>query len=254
MYVPNFHTYGGLQLKSSVDQSLVIKLLGEDAGFVTTGSSAGIPDHIGGTLQVIGQPGQPVVMTSIFDDTVGAGFDTQGLIQTDTNNGGRPFSGTSDDRFNIDINFGPASVPLPRSEGRHSQGGGRLGRGAAGSDYDRHRRRAGRPSRHDYDGRRATWTSTMAPSCFEPRRIAELINFNTVRSALIADAGAHESIVSQLPTFNQLNFVLPDFTTSEFDVSQKMRLTRANAKALGLSLTQGSFLGLRRPGSAGWPD
>ena len=88
VYVPNFHTYGGLRLKSSQTESLVIKLDGETAGFNTTGTAIGIPDHIGGSIQVLGQPGRPVVLTSLFDDSVGAGVDSTGATQADTNNGG----------------------------------------------------------------------------------------------------------------------------------------------------------------------
>ena len=90
VYVPNIHTFGGLRLKSSQTESLVIKFDGDSAGFSTTGSAIGIPDHIGGSMQVLGQPGRPVVLTSLFDDSVGAGVDSTGATQADTNNGGRP--------------------------------------------------------------------------------------------------------------------------------------------------------------------
>ena len=92
VFVPNFHSFGGLRLLSSTSQSLVVKSLGLDAGFTTTGTTLGIDDHIGGRIQVLGQPNHPVVLTSIFDDSVGAGFNTNGQFQTDTNNGGRPSS------------------------------------------------------------------------------------------------------------------------------------------------------------------
>ncbi len=62
IYVTNFHSFGGLRLKSSQTESLVVKLDGDSAGFVTTGSAIGIPDHIGGSIQVLGQPGRPVVL------------------------------------------------------------------------------------------------------------------------------------------------------------------------------------------------
>jgi hypothetical protein len=45
-------------------------------------------DRIGGVLHVVGQPGFPVVLTSIHDDTVGAGLQPDGKPQTDTNNNG----------------------------------------------------------------------------------------------------------------------------------------------------------------------
>lgn len=90
IYVPDFHTYGGLRLESSSMASLVIKLLGDNAGFTATGRPLDITDRIGGMLQVVGQPGFPVVLTSLNDDSVGAGFQPNGMPQTDTNNDGDP--------------------------------------------------------------------------------------------------------------------------------------------------------------------
>jgi Calx-beta domain len=86
--INNFHTFGGLRLKSAPNASLVIKLQGADAGITANGNGLDINDRIGGTLQVIGQPLYPVVMSSLLDDTVGAGFDFNGLPQNDTNNDG----------------------------------------------------------------------------------------------------------------------------------------------------------------------
>ena len=82
--VPDFHTYGGLRLQSSPTESLVIKLDGELAGFTAGGQKLDINDRIGGTLQVLGTPGHPVVMTSLYDATVGAGFDLSGQPQNET--------------------------------------------------------------------------------------------------------------------------------------------------------------------------
>ena len=76
--VPNFHTYGGLRLQSSPTESLVVKLLGDNAGFTALGTPVEIDDRIGGTLQIVGMPGYPVVLTSLADDTVGAGLDPWG--------------------------------------------------------------------------------------------------------------------------------------------------------------------------------
>ena len=45
-------------------------------------------DRIGGAIHVVGQPGFPVVLTSLNDDTVGAGVQPDGRPQTDTNNNG----------------------------------------------------------------------------------------------------------------------------------------------------------------------
>lgn len=86
--IPDVYTYGGLRLESSSTQSLVVKLQGPDAGFTAIGRPLDISDSIGGTLHIIGQPGKPVVLTSLADDTVGAGFDADGLPQNDTNGDG----------------------------------------------------------------------------------------------------------------------------------------------------------------------
>jgi hypothetical protein len=91
IYVPDFHTYGGLRLESSGTESLVVKLQGPNAGFTATGRPLDITDRIGGILQIIGQPGFPVVLTSIQDDRVSAGFRPDGTPQGDTNNNGNPF-------------------------------------------------------------------------------------------------------------------------------------------------------------------
>jgi|GEM_PF-1219467 len=94
--VSNLTHVGGLRLQSAVNESLVIKLEGQGSnfdqergtGFTATGRFAGISDRVGGTVQVVGMPGFPVVMTSLRDDTVGAGTQPDGRPQTDTNNDG----------------------------------------------------------------------------------------------------------------------------------------------------------------------
>jgi hypothetical protein len=94
--VSNFHTATGLRLMSSPTASLVVKLRGEDAGFTASGYGLDIDDRIGGTVQVIGQPGYPVILTALADDTVGASIDPIGVTVTDTNGDGsasRPTAG-----------------------------------------------------------------------------------------------------------------------------------------------------------------
>ncbi len=86
--VPNFHTFGGLRLQSDPDASLVVKLSGANAGFTAAGKPLDIDDRIGGVLQIVGQPYFPVILTSLADDTVGAGFGLDGLPLKDTNNNG----------------------------------------------------------------------------------------------------------------------------------------------------------------------
>ncbi|MCC9657531.1 tandem-95 repeat protein [Rhodopirellula halodulae] len=80
------HFYGGLQLKSDVGQSLVVKF-GPNGTLIGSGRPLDIEDRIGGTLQVLGTPGNPVVLTSINDVTVGAGYtpDGRALLQTAAN-------------------------------------------------------------------------------------------------------------------------------------------------------------------------
>jgi hypothetical protein len=124
--VPNFHTFGGLRLESSADSSLVVKLAGANAGFTATGFGLDIDDRIGGTVQIVGQPLHPVVLTSLNDDSVGAGLDLNDQPQNDTNGDGAP----------------PATVPATASgsqdghvhEGSHSHTDDALGDDNYGDD------------------------------------------------------------------------------------------------------------------------
>lgn len=97
--VSNLHVEGGLRLQSSPNESLVVKMFGPGvlndaynrnptigAGFTATGQPSDTSDRIGGTVYVLGQPGFPVVLTSIHDDTVGAGVQPDGQPQKDTSN------------------------------------------------------------------------------------------------------------------------------------------------------------------------
>ena len=86
--VNNFHTKTGLRLLSQPDESLVVKLQGTTAGFTATGTALDIDDRIGGTVQLVGQPGYPVVLTSLADDTVGVSLDALGRVVRDTNGDG----------------------------------------------------------------------------------------------------------------------------------------------------------------------
>ncbi len=93
--VQNHHTYSGLRLQSSGTQSLVVKLSGANAGITASGVPLDIDDRIGGSIYVLGTPGHPVVMTSLFDNSVGAGLDAEGRPQNDTGNTGRSDGGSS---------------------------------------------------------------------------------------------------------------------------------------------------------------
>lgn len=68
-----------------------------------------IADRIGGSLQVIGHPDFPVILTTLADDTAGAGFTLAGLPQMDTNNDGRVATDLSDQSSDglIRLPFGP---------------------------------------------------------------------------------------------------------------------------------------------------
>jgi hypothetical protein len=105
--IVDFHTFGGLRLESSATESLVVKSFGSTAGITATGRPLEIDDRIGGMLHILGQPGVPVVLTSLVDDTAGAGFTPEGLPQNDTNGDGstgQPGSGVP--------SFPPATGPL----------------------------------------------------------------------------------------------------------------------------------------------
>lgn len=86
----NLHTFGGLRLKSSASESLVVKFGGAagSVGLTATGTPLDYASRIGGSLQVLGQPNFPVILTSLSDDTVGAGFGIDGRSNFDTNNDG----------------------------------------------------------------------------------------------------------------------------------------------------------------------
>jgi len=86
--VPDLHTFGGLRLVSKSTESLVIKARGPNAGFTAGGQPLDIDDRIGGAIQVLGHPRHPVVITSLDDCSVGAGFTPDGHPQTDTHNSG----------------------------------------------------------------------------------------------------------------------------------------------------------------------
>ncbi|MCG8649720.1 MAG: peptidase, partial [Pirellulales bacterium] len=118
--VTNFHSSGGLRLLSRPDESLVVKFDGSGTpnsdtfgtGITATGATAGVTDRIGGTVHVIGLPGAPVILTSLNDDTVGAGLKPDGSQFTDHDGDGigtRPFAndwrGLFFDQFSNDFNI-----------------------------------------------------------------------------------------------------------------------------------------------------
>ncbi len=254
IYVPNQHTFGGLRLKSSPSQSLVVKALGETAGFVTTGTAIGIPDHIGGSLQVQGTPGNPVIMTSYFDDTVGAGLDQEGQTQVDTDGGGRPVRSESageEGSFRIDLNFGPAIRQFPDVMNaarlaadiweENLQDDVLISLDIDLIDQGEDGLAGNFPGGGVLSGITANNFNTF--NLFVTTPVSGTFSYEAVRSRMIADAGPHESLVSQLPTANELNVQFPQNSQVPFEVDDVMLLTRANAAALGLgvgSLSQAS--------------
>ncbi len=83
-----FSLNGTLRLQSTASESLVVKLFGATAGLTAGGTPLDINDRIGGTVQIVGTPNHPVILTSLFDDLVGAGFTPSGAAQNDTDNRG----------------------------------------------------------------------------------------------------------------------------------------------------------------------
>lgn len=77
------HFRGGLRLESDPGQNLVVKF-GPGGQLIGGGRPLDIDDRIGGTLQVMGTPGNPVILTSLLDDTVGAGFTPEGRPTNNT--------------------------------------------------------------------------------------------------------------------------------------------------------------------------
>ena len=78
------NAYGGaLRLRSDSDASLVVKF-GPAGTLNADGRPLDIEDQIGGTLQILGSPGFPVVLTSLNDDTIGGGFTPAGTPNVDT--------------------------------------------------------------------------------------------------------------------------------------------------------------------------
>lgn len=82
--VSDHNHFSGLRLTSKPGESLVIKSSGPNAGLTARGLPLDNADRIGGSIQVMGLPNFPVVMTSLRDSTVGAGFTPTGKQLTAT--------------------------------------------------------------------------------------------------------------------------------------------------------------------------
>ena len=108
--VGNVHSSGGLNLLSRFGNSLVVKFDG--SGIVATGQNTLNP-AIGGTVHVLGQPGSPVVLTSLEDDSVASGAQVGGASFGDHDGDGIAFRplpgdwrGLMFDGYSNDFNMG----------------------------------------------------------------------------------------------------------------------------------------------------
>lgn len=125
--IPNQHIYGGLRLESDARGSLVLKFQSQDAdnpdtlqrrhaGIVVGGNLitaedqfVDIADRIGGSLQVVGHPDFPVILTALMDDTVGSGFAPNGQANYDTDNNGS-FSDGGDNPLQLSQDLAAAAA------------------------------------------------------------------------------------------------------------------------------------------------
>ena len=125
--VPNSTT---LRLESSATNSLVVKLQGSNAGFDATGTPLDITNRVGGSLQVLGTPQHPVVMTSFNDGTVGAGLTPDSRPNNNTSNAaqgtgttsvstGKPgdWNGITLDKYSNDTNLAVVNEAEPAYNG-----------------------------------------------------------------------------------------------------------------------------------------
>ena len=112
--IPDVHSYGGLRLESSPTESLVVKFQGNDAGFKATGRAQRLrrPDRRHATHS--GATGTSMVLTSLSDDSVGAGFDPAGKPQADTDGAAATRTHPIPGSFQIDLNFGPVIRRRPQ--------------------------------------------------------------------------------------------------------------------------------------------
>lgn len=217
IYVTDFHTAGGLRLESAPDESLVVKLDSEDAGFTATGNPLDINDRIGGSLNILGQQGKPVVITSVADDEVGAGYLPSGQLQVDTNGDSVAVTNAVASRTsNITVTY---AVP-----------------GIAGGPIDDVVQEAIvileaallDPVDLEFE---MTISDLPAPRVGEMWTSATVgeVAWDDVRDAMIQDATNSEfPLVSQLPTLAELRTVPADTAGST------MYIAKANAKALGM--------------------
>ncbi len=217
--VSNFHTFGGVRLESSPNESLVVKLRGSDAGFTASGDQLDIIDRIGGSVQILGQPGFPVVLTSLGDVSAGAGFDPYGSPQVDTANTGLVGQIEPTGNVDIDINFGPNILALPQALAAVNQA-------------------IGLWESFLEDPISVTFDFELAPlgGGILGGALADFasVDFELVRQAMIDDARPNETLVSEIPSLANINVTFPTDNNNPYSLDSNMSLTRANALALGI--------------------
>ena len=219
IYVPDFHTFGGMRLESSPTESLVVKLGSADAGFTATGTPLDIIDRIGGGIQIVGQPGRPVILTSLDDNTVGAGFRPDGSAGADTKNERLPERTEPLGTYRIIPQFSPAMTANPDAVASIMRAIS-VWEAIIQDDVT---------IVVDFDFAATGQAAGLTAAEFVP------LGYDAVRNLIISDAGPHESIVNELPTFGELNTVLPEDMLNPYTVLGTMEITRANAQALGLN-------------------
>ena len=214
IYIPDFHTYGGLRLQSAPSASLVVKLAGANAGFEATGRPLEINDRIGGHVQILGQPKSPVIITSLRDDTVGAGIQPNGDPLVDSNNDGtvQPSSSAAG-RTNIKLNFGPVMAANATAVAEAQQAAdywASLLRDEVDIEIDIEFEATG-------DGIAGTMLSTQT-----------VLDYDTVLAAMIADASLEETIVGSIPNAGSIG-------VTGGTANDTIVITRANAHAIGIT-------------------
>ncbi|HVU85765.1 MAG TPA: NF038122 family metalloprotease [Pirellulales bacterium] len=206
--IPNFESVGGLELKSSPTQSLVVKLAGQTAGFTAGGQPLDISNRIGGTLQILGTPGHPVVLTSLGDNTVGAGVDLSG----------NPVLVTVPPTPSLNIQFEfDSTVPTAARAA--------LQQAAAAWAAVIHT-----PVTITIDVSFAHGLPTDVLGDTLP--VFASLDYDQVRSAMIANEQSDDQFLSLLPTFSQLQTTFPDNT---YTLNSSMQVARSEALALGFS-------------------
>jgi hypothetical protein len=217
VHITDFHTYGGLRLQSSGNESLVVKLEGDTAGFLANGRPLEIDDRVGGVIQVIGQPGYPVVITSLADDTVGAGYKPDGGPQIDTNNDGLigdALVGQEGTKITINTS-GASNNPALREK--------------LDEAIEIWESVLLDPVSLSFDILVDSIASGAAGFMVSTATLGE-VSYDLVRDAIIADSSADEfPLVNRLPDLSQLQ-------TLGGTASGTIYLSQANAKALELDL------------------